>query len=313
MKKSINVFLIGVLISVMFGSSSYASTVESVSSQYNLTPGKVDLSLLDPELQLMLSERYKEVDEYFLLIEEKEMMYDEILYILSTNTLSVEENDILYTEASTLESEISELKNNMEKNIGLIEIEHFEDIEANEDLSIASVASDVDITVNLYYDQTTGQYVLSGGWEWKNRNWFSDCGWGACGGYDGFALQILNRDIAIFDETLYTYSGLRELFDRTNEMEKEYSSYGLGMRFQDNQIARNWEYEYDSHRGQGRIWFEFSDGTPTGTIVSYKAGYAHTWSSTAVSSISITATGISFTFTKQENSWSNEKNGNFRF
>ncbi|GAA0378161.1 hypothetical protein [Bacillus horti] len=297
----------------MFSNNSYASTVDSISSQYNLTAGKVDLSLLDPELQLMLSERYKEVDDYFLLIEEKEMMYDEILSTLSTNKLNMEENHMLYIEASTLKSEILDLKNNMEENIGLIEIEHFGDIGSNEDLSIASVSSDVDITVNLYYDQTTGQYVLSGGWEWKNRNWFSDCGWGACGGYNGFALQILNRDIAIFDETLYTYSGLREQFVRTNTMEKEYSSYGLGMRFQDNQIVRNWEYEYDSHRGQGRIWFEFSDGTPTGTIVSYKAGYAHTWNSTEVSSITISATGISFSFSTTENRWSDERNGNFRF
>jgi hypothetical protein len=287
---------------------------ETISSQYNLGPGKVDLEKLDPELKAKLEKRYKEVDEYFVQIEEKEIAYTNINKRLQNNEKEISKNEQnrLKNEATQLYSEINNLKRNMQENIGVVEVNENDKINFVK-TAAESTYNDVNLTVNMYYDEQVNQYILSGGWDWKNDNWFSDCSWGKCGGLDGIALHVLNKNIATFDEVLYTYSEPGEGFNKTSSISHDYSNYGLGMKFQDNQITRNWEYEYDSYSGRGRIWFEFSDGVPTGSIVSYTIGFGHTWDSTELNSIGISASSISFNFSKTENRWDDEANGNKRF
>ena len=156
-----------------------------------------------------------------------------------------------------------------------------------------------------YYDTPAGAHIVSASWSWKNlpksstRCWVRDTSvyGGDVGGPDAFGIY-LNRQV------IYRSSGGNHWTERNTRSRfvnpEDWDAYGVVYRSQDRSNTGNREYTWD----HGNVWMYFNLTTCAGTqTFTLKSKIGHTWSNASISSASVSASGISLTFTTTEHRW----------
>ena len=175
--------------------------------------------------------------------------------------------------------------------------------------TLASENKDVDMrTPSVYYNSQQGRYEASAWFYWEDcgtqRCWKDDrpfaCQISSCsfGGYDGFGLSIgklVTRRTQSF--STYTEGNVRTSY--SNPWDADDS----GATFQNQDRTTCSQYScYNWDHGVLIYSFTIRAGCPTGNY-SIKSKLAHTWDGAAVSSITVSTSGIGVTFSGNSNRW----------
>jgi hypothetical protein len=186
----------------------------------------------------------------------------------------------------------------------------------SEGSSSTSTSEDIKLyTPTFSYDNQLHHYVMAASWEWQtcadNYNracWTKDDGVGDMGGPDGMAIKV-NRQV-------YRRGGGMSTNDNCGNKAIENSTadtdngYGLGFVKQDtvsydssNGACAGTPYRYNWHRGTVSEIFDFQSSCDASTTIQVDSKIGHTWSSTSVTSIGISTSGISFTWSSSSHRW----------
>lgn len=166
---------------------------------------------------------------------------------------------------------------------------------ANSDSSCVTLA-----TPRAYYDTQAGAIAASATWQWKVVNgvkcWTRETSayGGNVGGFEAFGLYV--------DKSMTYKSGGGNSYTESNVRYQlgvhDWNSYGIVVDGQDRSNTGNREYTWD----HGNAWMYFNiKGCPARFYL--KSKYAHTWSSTQISSLSMGTGGYSVTFSSSSNQW----------
>lgn len=172
-------------------------------------------------------------------------------------------------------------------------------------ISIMSITSPPKDEVDIRKLQA---YILSQGFVIKASAYWIDQAWedhipfggGNVGGADAFGIYFDNTtNIHIEDSSFYTYT--EELIAcNTNLYPYKSSAAGVVYKAQDKFDYTLAGYTWDS--AHITVWPIFS-----GPVDAYvRSNWSHTWSSTDISSIGVSESGISVYFTKTSNAWDGE-------
>ncbi|MDH5163949.1 hypothetical protein P5X88_23720 [Heyndrickxia oleronia] len=257
-----------------------------------LEPGQADINQLPEELKEKVQDRIKVMDEYFLQLGELENKIANKKAELN-NRINVSQN---LNELNALQEEYKYIYNNSEIIAGITKVE----IEATIDLQSAYT----NVTVpkpTLYYDSDSKMYSLTGTWNWNTN--YPD---GSVGGLEGFGLRIEQEQITVFQHDLYTWDNMGASATRYHpSVSAQVNSRGIGMKWQDS--WRNLSpATYSAFSGRGHIYFKFYNGTPYGKSLNTASVYAHTWSSTSLTSLSAGLTSFGFGWKNESHNWSRE-------
>jgi hypothetical protein len=163
------------------------------------------------------------------------------------------------------------------------------------------------------YDSLLHKNVMAASWAWKtcptyNRAcWTNDGGVGPMGGPDGMALNI-NLPTTRSSVGISTNDNCGTPVINNTQPDTA-NSYGVAFIEQDtvrynsaNGLCAGTPYRYDWHRGTISGTFTFN-GSCAGHQVVVDSRIGHTWSSTAVTSIGIFTSGISFSWSSTNYRW----------
>lgn len=287
------------------------------------TAGLVDLNLLPESERTTLQKRTKEIDAYMLKLGTAVSKYKNLI----DKTREIESNKAVESNTESASSEqlhqqlnetISELKTIEDEGekMGLVKLASSKDQKEAKVSTLSSYASDFNMDyLNLRYDTQTGMYLFDGQGQWQNDNWKNDisCAISAgcaafqtydAGGYDGFYLASLHKDITIFDKKMYTIkSNGNESIEWTHGSQ-DAGARGIGWKWQDSvYVTFGLNKIYNSWRQLGWMYFKFTDGVPTGSTVTFKAETSHTWDKTAVNGFSFAPWSIGFQWTTGSDHW----------
>lgn len=280
-------------------------------------------SELTLEEQRILDERSAIVREYFLEIERAKGVLEQLeverqeLSLLRAADLNAHEGKILNAQ-----DRLVDLKNSYE-DFGLEKITKVK--EEKKASILSSSAADWELTeLDVYWDSKAKKYLAHSAGNWKNNKWKEDkkvcwdldlcLGWSNLGGYDGYSLYSMHKDINTYNEEFWTlyYSDYTLYEDRSNTASKIPDSRGYAWRYQDRikAVIPGYWADYDNGRQLGWYFFDFVGGKPTGQTISFKAMYGHTWSSTSITGISYPA---GFSWVNSGNQWDDGDNAAFSF
>lgn len=324
MKRTIMKFSLVLSLAILpVASIAYASPINNNKqiSIYDKTfaeSGQVDLNRLSAEERTILEKRTAEIDAYELKIaaalnKRYELVQNSKQDINSTG---------LKSQIEKVDAEIASLEIEGEK-MGLVRIKP--DKEEKRAFIQSSYADDFNFDwLNFTYDTQTGLYLLDAQGQWRNSKWSEDygCGLGCqyfktydVGGYDGFYLASLHRDIAIFNKKFYTIKS-----DSVSSIEwtagsQDVGPRGQGWKWQDSvYVGALGSETYNSHRQLGWMYFQFTDGKPSsGTTITLKAETSHTWETTAINGFSFAPWSIGFQWTSSSNHWEKPATKNYTF
>ena len=169
-------------------------------------------------------------------------------------------------------------------------------------------ASASDVTLfrpTLYRNIPLNRYEVTAKWQWK------DCGasrcWmlnypgisGSVGGPNGFALNS-SRNVNFLATTFATYD--EDGGARHYSNPEVFEADGVGFTEQDRQHWAPWD---DFTWDHGTLVFAFRLAAPCrpGQLWKFTSKMGHTWQSTSISSLTISPTNISMTFSSVEARW----------
>jgi hypothetical protein len=186
-------------------------------------------------------------------------------------------------------------------------------------ITAATTASQVVMyTPTFSYDNLLHKYVMAASWGWKQcaeykrACWTNDrTGPGPVGGPDGMALKI-NRPIFRYNAGISTNDNCGNPAINNNQADTD-TGYGIGFIEQDvinyssaNGMCVGTPYRYNWHRGTVSETFLFQ-GNCDGYKIQVDSKIGHTWSSTAVDSITIqggtSSAGIGFRWSSTNHRW----------
>jgi hypothetical protein len=182
-------------------------------------------------------------------------------------------------------------------------------IRETEDAVIEALAapSASDITLSkptLYRSIPAQRYEVTAKWQWKQcvyyRCWAENypLDTGNIGGPDGFAINV-SRNVTNLATNFVTYDeyGNSRLFTNPEVFEGD----GVGFAEQDTQVTTRLRYSWD--HGTLVYAFRLAGACVPGQQFKFSSKMGHTWSTAALSSISISTTGISMTYSGAEGKW----------
>lgn len=278
------------------------------------TAGLIDIKLLPDNEREILEERTKEIDTYMLKLGKAMAKYESLL----DNSKELQSNSNI--SSNQLNEQLSEALRELKKvddegeKMGLVKLSSTNEEKEGKVSILSSYASDFTMDyLNLRYDSKTGMYLLDGQGQWKNKNWKDDvsCALGCSafqtynvGGYDGFYLASLHRDIAIFEKKFYTIKSNGTESIEWSHGSKDAGARGIGWKWQDSVYVHfGLDMTYNSMRQLGWMYFKFSDGVPTGSTISFKAETSHTWDKASVNGFSFAPWSIGFSWSNGSQHW----------
>ncbi|MEO6578826.1 MAG: hypothetical protein ABIO99_08020 [Candidatus Limnocylindria bacterium] len=166
---------------------------------------------------------------------------------------------------------------------------------ANSDGSCVALA-----TPRAYLDVQAGAIAASATWKWKTVNkvkcWTRETSayGGNVGGFEAFGLYVdTPMNYKSGGGNSYTESGTRYRLSVN-----DWNSYGIVVDGQDRSNTGNRGYTWD----HGNAWMYFNiKGCPARFTM--KSKYAHTWSNTQISSLTMGTAGYSVTFSSSSSQW----------
>lgn len=184
-------------------------------------------------------------------------------------------NDVeLEQKAKELQTKIADKKKGIEEELGLTLKKEKKETQK------FSTAADVTFDIDMYFDDESDLYVLSGDFGWDNDDWTED--WdgtsGPIGGNDGIGLSI-EEDIDIYDKEFITYYSNNSSTNKidwiaTDEVELNYDTNGLGIQFQD-AYKGGYAYGYNAESGYALVFFDIEGAVPSDNDISINMGISH--------------------------------------
>ncbi|MDI3477632.1 MAG: hypothetical protein PWQ59_1157 [Thermoanaerobacterium sp.] len=171
-----------------------------------------------------------------------------------------------------------------------------------------SVSDEVNIyEPSVYYDPATGLYVLNASFKWKRDSggipyWRYDLNApGSVGGLDGIGLWIGNPAGITLQSNMYLVTYDYNLSQYKTSTPWNWNQYGVAFKSQDkcwyDNVPGLYNYNWDS--GTLVVWISVS-----GTGSTYlKTTLGHDWNTTQLQSVSISSSGLSFSFGTGNNYW----------
>ena len=183
-------------------------------------------------------------------------------------------------------------------------------------LERVSYASDVTVrSPAIYYDRDSGQYMSLSYWDWRNRNFEYPSAWSGgtvynMGQQDGFGIAydknvyMRSYRISYWGFSTDPYIGFPTTYSSTAATA---NAAGVGFRFQDKmkRTAPNGTYQSDGNIAHGQLVNFFLNGQSGCRSIYGFAKVSHTWSSTGVSSVSISPGSVGFSFSSTSSRWEN--------
>ena len=167
-------------------------------------------------------------------------------------------------------------------------------------------ASDVTFTKPaIYRNVPANRYEVTAKWQWKNcgsvRCWIVNYPGvsGNVGGPNGFALNA-SRNVNHLATSFVTYDedGASRIYTNPEVFEAD----GVGFSEQDTQHVFPWD-DFTWDHGTLVYAFRLASACLPGQLWKFTSKMGHTWSSTSLSSISISPTNISMTFSSTDARW----------
>ena len=167
-------------------------------------------------------------------------------------------------------------------------------------------ASDVTLfTPTLYRNIPLNRYEVTAKWQWKNcgpsRCWMINYPGisGNVGGPNGFALNS-SRNVNFLATIFATYDedGGARFYSNPDVFEAD----GVGFTEQDRQHWAPWD-DFTWDHGTLVFAFRLASACRPGQLWKFTSKMGHTWQSTSISSLSISPTNISMTFTNADARW----------
>lgn len=293
------------------------TSVSSIQAQ-QLSDNKSNGVLTEKEQQL-LNERSNVVREYFLKVEQKKAEIDKIESVKRNP-----ENILHPLEMQRLEEEINSARFELEvleASYADYGLEKISEVKKDEVSILVSSATDYDITeIQLFYDTLVSKYILHSAGNFTTDAWKEDVttifyGWSNLGGYEGYSLYSLHKDINTYNQEFHTlyYDDPTISINWTNSASKYPDSRGYAWKYQDQIYSTFFTgsvTDYNNWRQLGWYYFDFVSGVPTGQTISFSASFGHTWSSTTINSISYPA---GFGWSTTNHKWNDGKSAAFSF
>jgi len=177
------------------------------------------------------------------------------------------------------------------------------------DVRILSSSSNVNMSVEVYYDRYTDEYSVYGNWAWINGAWVSDVPafGGDVGGYDGLGLWFSNNTNLTM-ENGSAYLLMNDYFGYWDDTSSvwDWDANGVAIKYQDESWVSGTPYNYDYNFDSGFISVVLKANNPCTSYL--KVTYGHDWKSTDLSSVSITSSGITFSFSSSSDRWQKTNN-----
>jgi hypothetical protein len=270
---------ITLVFTLLISSNGFASDKPKELDDYNSKPGKINKKDLDPELVERLDNRVEKINKYLFEIQDLEVELSEA---------SDDDNK------EKILKKIGKVEDKL-KAIGVDTIPVQEDLN-DDSFSTASVEYG-DFTVrkaSIYYDNDMQMYVISSGWDWNNDDYLDV---GAIGGENVLAIQVLNHQVASYEEGIRTYSPAGNSFSIVQG--NDYlEGYGYAAKFED-EITTN---GYNAYRGKVWFYFKFVGGTPKVDLLTINTRYGHSWSYNKITGLGAGPYSASISWDWKENS-----------
>jgi hypothetical protein len=162
----------------------------------------------------------------------------------------------------------------------------------------------------IYWDSASGQYMSLSYWDWQNRNfeWPTTGTHGSTyniGGPDGFGIAY-DKPVYMRSYRMSYWGNDTSWFPTTTTYTaSSANAYGVGFTFQDRVKRTNYNGNKitDSNAAHGQIVNFFLNGQSGCRSIYGFSKYAHTWSSTHVTGVSIGAYSIGFSWNTTSNQW----------
>lgn len=195
---------------------------------------------------------------------------------------------------------------------GIIKLVPVEETEITDEIGIMSTSDNIATpTVSVYYDSLADEYTINGNWKWLSGAWVNDLpsGFGGnVGGHDVSGIWFADGiNLKMVDNSAYML--MRKVGNQywgTTANISDWDSNGVALQAQDNAWVANTAYNYDYNFDSGYSAVTVYTVQPTSCYVRTKFG--HTWSSTGISSVNVTSSGISISFTNTSNRWDKTSN-----
>jgi hypothetical protein len=181
--------------------------------------------------------------------------------------------------------------------------------------SSATTASEVKIyTPTFSYDNLLHKYVMAASWDWKICTQYKRACWadektsaGPVGGPDGMGVK-LNRLINRYNVGISTSDNCGNPKINNDQADTD-SGYGIGFIEQDTVslpggagMCAGTPYRYNWHRGTVSETFLFRSNC-AGIQLQIDSKIGHSWSTTSVTSMGISTSGIAFGWSKTASHW----------
>lgn len=274
---------------------------------YAKDTSKNKIQSLDKKQNKELENRVNQVKKYFSEYHDLKDQYKDLIQE-EQETTKITANDVeLEQKAKDLQTKIADKKKGIEEQLGLTLKKE------KKEMQKFSTSADVTFDIDMYFDDESDLYVLSGDFEWDNDDWTED--WdgtsGPIGGNDGIGLSI-EEDIDIYDKEFITYYSSNSSTNKidwiaTDEAELNYDTNGLGIQFQD-AYKGGYAYGYNAESGYALVFFDFEGAVPSDNDISINMGISHTWDNSEVNSISIGPWSIGFGYNRTTDKWDDEDN-----
>ncbi len=154
----------------------------------------------------------------------------------------------------------------------------------------------------IYYDTAAKYYYVSGTWKWKKIVDKPTLCVNPCnvGGKDGFGATV-NGNINVLSEVVQ-YRGNTYYGWVSSTAAEHAGSSGVFFKFQDKIRLRGGGLSDALNTWEGKIVMAFRPKSGCENVVA-RTKFAHTWSSTGISGVSIGNSGISVSFSSSGSNW----------
>lgn len=165
----------------------------------------------------------------------------------------------------------------------------------------------------IFFDDQIQEYTIYYGWNWKKDSlgvyyWYPDVGFCPLGAYcdvgqtDAWGIHIMDETVLqLRSQVLSRYNNYNQWQGESFNAAFNSGNNGAVIEEQDDYTNPYSSPTYDSDHGYMTVWM-----APTGvhkSSVQIRGHYAHTWSSTAIDSGSLSNSGISINFSSTEFRW----------
>lgn len=268
----------------------------------NLPAGKVELSTLPADFQETLSKRTKEINSYFVTIEELKIRKESAEEVVKKQSeFGVATTNSLF-KLKNFSDELEYYQNNSLEIAGLEKVSN--DETSSNELQPLSTRTDANIDkATVYYDNDTQSYVGSANWAWGKVNPdYNNKGRDGVGVYNTQeTLSVLETHITTWDSKGARYSP---------NFSPEALSEGFYLSFDDNSNGDS----YTAHRGTAWMFFRFYNSKPVGKNTTWGSIYTHTYSGLFVNGVAVgSGGGLTISFGGSGKEWSTTNTTSIKF